>query len=249
MNRVIEDIYESGTVVGTSGRVHELNSAIGKDKGEFLYGIIKDDPTISKTLEVGCAFGLSSLYICEGTRSRAGARHTIIDPHQNSIWDGAGVRNLQEVGVDHAELIESGSEIALPQLMAAAKGPYDFIFIDGWHTFDHTLIDCFYATRLLRVGGVLALDDVDWDSVGRVVDFLLTYPCYEDIGRVTRARRRGWKGKLAITLAAPVGRETVKRLVSHNLYRKIFDDSYTRMIALRKQSEDTRTWTWHSDAI
>ena len=249
MNRLIEHIYTNGTVVGKTGRVHELNSAIGKDKGEFLYGLISDDPTISKTLEVGCAYGLSSLYICEALRGRAGARHTIIDPHQNTVWDGAGVRNLRQVGVEYADLIESGSEIALPQLMVSGKGPYDFIFIDGWHTFDHTLIDCFYATRLLRVGGVLALDDVDWDSVGRVVDFLLTYPCYEDIGRVTRVRPRGWKGKLAMTLAEPMGRQTVKRLVSPNLYHKIFDDRYTRMIALRKQSEDTRTWTWHSDAI
>jgi predicted O-methyltransferase YrrM len=249
MNQLIESIYASGTVVGKSGRVHELTSAIGKDKGEFLARLIANDATISKTLEVGCAFGLSSLYICEAIRGRPGARHEIIDPHQNSNWDGAGVRNLKEVGVDYAELIESGSEFALPRLLESGKGPYDFIFIDGWHTFDHTLLDCFYATRLLRVGGILALDDADWTSVARVIDFLLSYPCYEDIGRVTRVRPRGWKGKLAITLASPFGRQNWRELVSHNLYRRIFDDRYTRMIALKKHSEDTRTWTWHSDAL
>ena len=25
------------------------------------------------------------------------------------------------------------------------KKPFDFIFIDGWHTFDYTLVDMFYA--------------------------------------------------------------------------------------------------------
>jgi predicted O-methyltransferase YrrM len=249
MNPVIENIYASGKVVGKSGRVHELNSHIGKEKGEFLYRTIKNDPTIVKTLEVGCAFGLSSLYICEAIRGREGARHTIIDPHQNTDWDGAGVRNLREVGVDYAELVECGSEFALPRILESGKSSYDFVFIDGWHTFDHTLLDSFYATRLLRVGGILALDDADWDSVGRVIDFLLTYPCYEDIGRVTRMRARGWKGKLAITLASPFGRQKWKALVSHKLYRKIFDDYSTRMIALRKHSEDTRSWDWHSDAL
>jgi predicted O-methyltransferase YrrM len=249
VNRLIENIYASGTVVGKTGRIHELAAAIGKDKGEFLYRLISDDPTITKTLEVGCAYGLSSLYICEAIRGRAGAQHTMIDPNQNSVYDGVGVRNLQEVGVDYAELIESESEFALPRILESGKGTYDFIFIDGWHTFDHTLLDCFYATRLLRLGGILALDDVDWDSVGRVVDFLLTYPCYEDIGRVTRTRRRGWKGKLATTLAAPVDRRQWQALVSHNLYRRIFEDRRTRMIALRKHSEDTRTWTWHSAAL
>ena len=37
--------------------------------------------------------------------------------------------------------------------------PFDFIFIDGWHTFDYTLVDMFYADRLLRIGGYLLIDD------------------------------------------------------------------------------------------
>jgi predicted O-methyltransferase YrrM len=249
MNPTIESIYASGTVVGKTGRVYKLHSHIGKDKGEFLYRIIKNDPRIIKTLEVGCTFGLSSHYICEAIRGREGARHTIIDPYQNTHWDGAGIWNLHEAGIDFVELSECGSEFALPRILESGKGPYDFVFIDGWHTFDHTLLDCFYATRLLRVGGILALDDTDWRSVGRVVDFLLSYPCYEDIGRVTTMRPRGWKGKLAMTVAAPFGRQRWKALASHNLYRRIFDDQYTQMIALRKHSEDIRSWTWHSDAL
>ena len=39
------------------------------------------------------------------------------------------------------------------------KKPFDFIFIDGWHTFDYTLVDMFYADRLLRIGGYLLIDD------------------------------------------------------------------------------------------
>lgn len=247
MSRLIQDIYASRKVVGKSGRIHELNSHIGQEKGEFLYRLITDDPTIVKTLEVGCAFGLSSLWICQATRGRAGAHHTIIDPNQSTDWDSAGIRNLEEDGIDYAELIESGSEFALPHLLESGMGPYDFIFIDGWHTFDHTLLDCFYATRLLRVGGILALDDVDWPSVRRVVDFLLNYPCYEDIGRVVWPRPRGWKGRLVLTATAPFNPAALKKLVSPSLYRRIFDDARPRMIGLRKRSEDTRTWTWHSD--
>jgi predicted O-methyltransferase YrrM len=249
MNSVIEHIYASRTVIGKTGHVHELHSAIDKVEGEFLYRTIKGDPTIAKTLEVGCACGLSSLYICEAIRGRTGASHTIIDPYQSRDSDGIGVRNLQDAGVDFFELIENASEFVLPGLLESGKGPYDLVFIDGWHTFDHTLLDSFYATRLLRLGGILALDDVDWESVGRVVDFLLSYPCYEELGRVARMRPRGWKGRLAPRLASLLGRHQWKALVSRNAYRKIFEEEYTRMIALRKHSEDTRSWTWHSDAL
>ncbi|MBV9344250.1 MAG: class I SAM-dependent methyltransferase [Gammaproteobacteria bacterium] len=249
MNSVIEQIYATRQVVGKSGRVQELHSAIDKEEGEFLYRILSNDPTLVKTLEVGCACGLSSLYICEATRGRSGAHHTIIDPHQNSGYDGVGIRNLQQAGVGHAQLIEERSEFVLPRLLEGGSGPYDFIFLDGWHTFDHTLLDSFYATRLLRVGGVLALDDADWESVGRVVDFLLSYPCYEELGRVTRVRARGWKGWLAPKLASPLSTRRWKALLSRNAYRKIFEQRITRMIALRKRSEDARSWTWHSEAL
>jgi hypothetical protein len=248
-NPVIENIYTSGTVVGKTGCVHQLHSAIDREEGEFLYQTITNDSSIAKTLEVGCAFGLSSLYICEAIRGREGAKHIMIDPNQNTNYDGVGVKNLQKANVDYAELIEDASEFALPGILQNGQGTYDFIFLDGWHTFDHTLLDAYYATRLLRVGGILALDDADWESVGRVVDFLLSYPCYEEIGRVARPRPRGWKGKLAPKLASLVSRQHWKALISRNLYRQIFQERYTRMIALSKRSEDMRSWTWHSDAM
>jgi predicted O-methyltransferase YrrM len=86
---------------------------------------------------------------------------------------------LEEAGIRFFNLVEIKSEFALPRILEQGEGSFDFIFIDGWHTFDHTLLDCFYATRLLRVGGYLAIDDVIFPAVRRVVDFVLNYPCYE----------------------------------------------------------------------
>ena len=107
MNHFIQNIFESGSVVGRSGKTHKLHSAIDQKEGEFLFSIINSDPTICRTLEVGCAYGLSSLYICSATSERPDASHTIIDPFQNTQWDGVGIRNLDEVGFDFYTLIEN----------------------------------------------------------------------------------------------------------------------------------------------
>ena len=96
MNEIIENIYETKSVAGKSGKIYQLQSAIDRKEGEFLFSIIKNDSTIRNTLEVGCAYGLSSLYICEALRGRTGASHKIIDPFQNIHWDGVGTRNLEE---------------------------------------------------------------------------------------------------------------------------------------------------------
>jgi predicted O-methyltransferase YrrM len=249
VNENIRKIFETGSVVGRSGKTYELRFAIDREEGEFLVRIIRDDPSVVNTLEVGCAYGLSSLFICSALQGRNGASHTIIDPFQNIAWDGVGIINLEEAGLRFFNLIEIKSEFALPQLLEKLEGQFDFIFIDGWHTFDHTLLDCFYATRLLRVGGCLAIDDVSFPSVRRVVDFLQNYPCYEFYGSVSSKIKRSWKKIFLRILMCPVRRRTWARILSRGLYRRIFEDQDSRMVALKKVTEDNRNWDWHDEAF
>ena len=249
MNQTIEKIYQTGSVVGRSGQVHKLHSTIYRKEGEFLFSLIRDDPTIRRTLEVGCAYGLSSLYICSATRDRAGASHTIIDPFQNTHWDGVGVASLKAAEIDFFKLLEIKSEFALPQLLERNEGQLDFIFIDGWHTFDHTLLDCFYATRLLRIGGLLAIDDVSFTSVRRVIDFLKNYPCYEELGSVGHKTSQSWKRIVARGLAFLINQRIWAKILPPILYRRVFEDYSTRMIVLRKTKEDSRNWDWHIDSF
>ncbi|MDJ0708008.1 MAG: class I SAM-dependent methyltransferase, partial [Leptolyngbyaceae cyanobacterium MO_188.B28] len=185
MDEIIEKLYKTRQVIGKSGEVHKLRSEIDRNEGKFIYEIICNDSKILNTLEVGCAYGLSSLHICSALKGRPGASHTIIDPFQDKHWDGVGIKNLEEAGFNFFHFMEVKSEIALPSLLAEKEGQIDFIFVDGFHTFDHTLIDCFYATRLLRVGGYLVIDDLTFPSIERVVDFLKNYPCYEEHSSVT----------------------------------------------------------------
>jgi predicted O-methyltransferase YrrM len=211
--------------------VRDLASAIDQREGGFLFDIIKNDAGVTKTLEVGFALGLSSLHICWALRGRPGAKHVIIDPFQYETWHGLGVQHLQEAGVDFYELIQVKSEFALPRILEGNEGQFDFIFVDGWHTFDHTLLDCFYATRLLRVGGYLVIDDVTMPAVRDVVSFVKAYPCYEQHGWVGHEGvTPSWKGKLA------------KRLGLPNSERP----AIVQMVALKKIAEDARDWDWHT---
>ena len=248
-DELIHRIYETRSVVGRSGETHYLHSEVDHEEGALLFNTIRDDPSIGETLEVGCGFGLSSLHICKALHGRTKASHTIIDPFQMTQWDGAGVKNLEEAGIRFFNLVELRSEFALPRILEQAEGKFDFIFIDGWHTFDHTLLDCFYATRLLRVGGYLAIDDVIFNSVRRVVDFLVNYPCYQVFRSLGRVKSRSWKRVVARTVLRLMPVRMPAELFSRKVYRGIFEDTDLRMVALKKISEDSRSWDWHDDTF
>ena len=247
MHPIIDSIYETQTVVGQSGKVHPLRGAIDRQEGEFVYSIIKNDPAICRTLEVGCACGLSSLHICLALQGRPGASHTIIDPNQTLKWDGVGIRHLDAAGFDFYKLIERKSEFALPRLLEDHEGRFDFIFIDGWHTFDHTVVDCFYATRLLRVGGCLAIDDVSFPAVKRAVEFIKNYPCYAVHGALGREREKTWKKTARRRIMSLIPPRKWASVLHPARYRKIFSERVERMVALKKIREDSRSWDWHDD--
>ncbi len=61
-------------------------------------------------------------------------------------------------------------KVKLTQLLNTYGENYlDFIFIDGWHTFDYTLIDFFYADKLLRKDGIILIDDALHKGVEKFV--------------------------------------------------------------------------------
>jgi len=123
-DELIRRIHQTGTVVGRTGNIYKLEYAIDPEEGECLSRVTRDDLSVKRTLEVGCAYGLSSLYICGALSGRTGASHTIRDPSENDAehgWDGVGVRNLREAGITFFQLIENRSEFALPRLVVLKK--------------------------------------------------------------------------------------------------------------------------------
>jgi predicted O-methyltransferase YrrM len=54
----------------------------------------------------------------------------------------------------------------------------DFVFIDGMHTFDYTVLDLFYADKLLRPGGIICLHDMELPSKRKAFSYLMKYRKY-----------------------------------------------------------------------
>lgn len=114
---------------------------IGCDRGDSSVGLLKDLPNVLKL--------------------------TSIDPYINYIdWNGVNENTrdffylhskdrLSRFG-DRHELVRKTSDDALVDF---ADETYDFIFIDGLHTYEQVLIDCRNYYSKIKSGGIFAGHD------------------------------------------------------------------------------------------
>lgn len=160
-----------------------------------------------KTLEIGMATGGSTELFCRHLRDANGVSHTAVDPHQfdPNVWDGRGADRVREAGAgDYLRVITEPDYIALPRLHASGER-FDFVLIDGWHSFDFTLLDIFYADLLLRSGGMLVIHDTNWPAVYKACRFLETHKPYKRVGPRIFVRREWFTARLARRLGQLTG--------------------------------------------
>lgn len=235
MNPVLAEILDTGTA--DPGHAIPLHSHMDRASCELIYAAFTADGPLT-SIEVGLAYGISALFACNAIDDTGapGARHIVIDPCQNVDWQGVGLANLERAGYRHlVDFREEPSELALPKLLAAGTRIQAAI-IDGWHTFDHALIDFFYINRMLDLGGIVVIDDTDYPSIAQLARYIRRYPCYELFGETPRSR---------ITI-----RSKARRAMSRGLpaLRRQWDrvlPGHPRSMAFRKIAEDQRPFDWY----
>jgi predicted O-methyltransferase YrrM len=195
----ISQIYSDGAALGDDGERYPIEVySVTPTRGEFVYKTALESGATS-SLEVGMAWGMTSLCILEAlVRNGAGERaHVIIDAFQSKIFHNAALRSIRELGLaSMVEFHEERSEYALPHL-AQEERKFDFVFIDGDHSFAAAFVDIFYAHRMLKPGGVMVLDDVHFDPVYMASRFLELNYRYSVLGEVVGAHRHdagNWEG-------------------------------------------------------
>jgi predicted O-methyltransferase YrrM len=215
----------------------DASSFIPAEECVLLYESIAASGAV-RGIETGMAFGMSSLCIADALRRNGASSELVsIDPCQTTDWKSAGLHLLARAGLA-TTLIEESSQLALPRLAAEGQR-FDFGFIDGWHTFDHTLVDFFYIDMMLRDGGFIVFDDVGYPAINAVVRFVLTNRSYELVRELTYEEPRGTRLRRAVKRRLrPLARTDRDPAPAHEpLLRRIESAS---SVAVRKRGGDTR---------
>jgi predicted O-methyltransferase YrrM len=139
------------------------NMQIAPEQGQFMAFLVKLIGA-KKTLEVGVFTGYSSLVVALALPENGEIIACDVDEEYTQIartyWEKAGVSHKIKLHLAPAVL-------TLENLLAKGEeNSFDFAFIDA----DKSNYDTYYeqALKLVRVGGVIAIDNVLWD--GKVAD-------------------------------------------------------------------------------
>jgi len=231
MTEVLRELLETRIVRGTDGTEMPLRDEMEADGGALIARAFRSAQP-RRSVEIGFGFGISTLYACTAMDgAHSSWRHIVIDPAQSTHYGNLGIENIRRAGYgENVTCREEGSETALPTLFAQGMRIQAAI-IDGWHTFDHALLDFFYINKMLDVGGIVVLDDANMPAIARLCRHIASYPAYAAFGEAPRSR---------------VG--TMRRIAGavpgFGFLRRPWDTP--RCAAFRKIADDARQWNWHA---
>lgn len=154
-----------------NGEYVNLHSNINVYEGCFISGLVhhylmnfkaKTEKTLN-IMEVGLAYGTSTLIIMNKVYKFAGkVQYDIIDANQSTQWENIGVNNIEHFMAHiHATNIKYQiHEVYSTEIIPKLTKKYDIIFIDGGHSTEVVINDLNNSHKLLKVNGIMILDDV-----------------------------------------------------------------------------------------
>jgi predicted O-methyltransferase YrrM len=168
----LDAAYARGWIPGDNAKqVPTFPSGMTREAGKALADLVRAEGAC-QTLETGLALGLSTLWILWGSAGHAaGVSHTAVDPYQKKDWKNSGLRLLREAGVrEMVEFVEEDSALALPRLVREGRR-CDLVFVDGGHLFENAFTDILFASRLVRPGGLVVVDDLWMPAVRTAIAY------------------------------------------------------------------------------
>lgn len=132
-----------------------------------------------RALKIGSFEGKSADYICNNILIGANSKLTCVDTWNGSI-EHQQYNNIQNlftnffnnmlphIEKNKIEICRNKSSYVLPILLSEVlekkRERYDFIYVDGSHYAKDCLFDLVLSFELLKLGGILLIDDYGWNA-------------------------------------------------------------------------------------
>lgn len=165
--------------------VADAGGGTTSSRGETLHRFVREHG-FTACLELGFAHGVGSVYIASALEANGAGTLTSVDipsalrrtPSAESLVSRAGLSHRVQLVIDPDSYVWWLRRRLREQVRDGRIEPaYDFVFIDGAHTWDTDALAFALVDRLLAPGGWILFDDLAW---------LPTDPTFADVPDDTR---------------------------------------------------------------
>jgi predicted O-methyltransferase YrrM len=179
--QVLQSMYTEDKLQGTESAtplVIDRAVRVSVEQGALLHRLLRRLGA-KRCLEIGFAYGFSTVWILDALRLQDGSEHIAVDPFEKTGWHGIGLAQVERLSFGKRFKWVSDYSIHVLSDLIRNKERFDFIYIDGNHRFDDVLVDFYLSDQVLRAGGLIVLDDMWMNSVKRVASFVFHNRAYE----------------------------------------------------------------------
>lgn len=244
----LKKIFETNSIeINSSGETIPMHSNTSAEQGLFLQKIF-DEIKPSQSIEVGFAYGVSTLFILEKHReynSKDGA-HLVIEPFD--AWGTAAEYNIEKEGLSRYMNLQRNFSDKVLATLFLKNHRVQYAYIDTTKQFDVIMHDFYFINKMMDAGGVIILDDCGggWPGVQRAARFFSKLPHYEvmDVHNkiVVSAKRKFIKKILSLLIDLVPFKKRIFPATDFSTDEALGLD-YS-CIAFKKITEDKREWNW-----
>jgi predicted O-methyltransferase YrrM len=161
-------------VITTASQARALVSKVGGGtspaRGEKLHNFIREKG-FKNCLELGFAHGVGSVYIASALEANGVGHLTSVDiptalerdPLASDLLNQAGLAQRVSLVIEQTSYTWFLHRMLRERLIDSSIDPlFDFVFIDGAHTWDVDGFAFLLVDKLLKPGGWILFDDLHW---------------------------------------------------------------------------------------
>ena len=138
----------------------KYNAMLAVEVLEWLLNHVQEG---MNTLETGS--GYSTIVF-----AMAGARHRAVTPAPHEFEAISNWCSGHEVSLENVTFVNQSSDEYLPTLRP--DDALDGVLVDGSHAFPAPFVDWHYASKVMKPGGFVVLDDIQIRNIGLLAEFL-----------------------------------------------------------------------------
>ena len=148
------------------------------DEGDLIFTLIQKHQ-FRACLETGFHTGSTALYLAKAVSHTGGVVTSICVDDEKKLQRGRTLLALKEYDKFHRLIVENSNKV-LPELFGSGER-FDFVFIDGWKTFDHLAFEVYFFNQMLDLGGVIFFDDAYMPAVRKINLMLVRHYEYQEV--------------------------------------------------------------------